>query len=116
MIALSFASLALAAIASAPTDDSTSRQSSATGPVYVGSQGQLDVAIPRLETSIVVDGKLDDAAWRSAAMLTGFSQFAPQDGRPAADSTQVLVWYSPSAIHFGIRTLLNGTRISTSYP
>ncbi len=36
-------------------------------------------------------------------MLTGFSQFSPADGVPAADSTEVLVWYSPSAIHFGIR-------------
>ena len=25
------------------------------------------------------------------------------DGVPAADSTEVLVWYSPTAIHFGIR-------------
>src|SRR5262249_9294816 len=33
----------------------------------------------------------------------GFSQYAPSDGRPAADSTQVLVWYSPGAIYFGIR-------------
>ncbi len=39
----------------------------------------------------------------SAALLTGFSQFSPVDGVPAADSTEVLVWYSPSAIHFGIR-------------
>ena len=36
-------------------------------------------------------------------MLTDFSQFSPTDGIPAADSTQVLVWYSPTAIHFGIR-------------
>ncbi len=91
MITLSFASLALAAVAAAATADSTPRQSGATGPVYVGTEGKLDVAIPRLENVIVVDGKLDDAAWRSAALLTGFSQFAPQDGRPAADSTQVLV-------------------------
>ena len=36
-------------------------------------------------------------------MLTGFSQFSPTDGVPAADSTEVLVWYSPTAILFGIR-------------
>src|SRR6185295_12810198 len=33
----------------------------------------------------------------------GFSQFSPTDGIPAADSTEVLVWYSPTAILFGIR-------------
>ena len=36
-------------------------------------------------------------------MLTGFSQFSPLDGIPAADSTQVLIWYSPTALYVGIR-------------
>ena len=41
--------------------------------------------------------------WRQAAVLRDFSQFLPTDGRPADDSTTVLVWYSPTAIYFGIR-------------
>ena len=36
-------------------------------------------------------------------MLTGFSHFQPIDGVPAVDSTEVRVWYSPGAIHFGVR-------------
>ena len=36
-------------------------------------------------------------------VLTGFSLYQPVDGRPAPDSTEVLVWYSPTAIHFGVR-------------
>src|SRR5919109_893458 len=43
------------------------------------------------------------SVWARAARLTGFSQYAPNDGVPAADSTEVLVWYSPNAIYFGIR-------------
>ena len=50
-----------------------------------------------------MDGQLTEEAWSQAAILTGFSQFSPSDGVPAADSTDVLVWYSPTAIHFGIR-------------
>ena len=50
-----------------------------------------------------MDGVLDEAVWARAAVLTGFSQFSPVDGVPAADSTEVLVWYSPTAIYFGIR-------------
>jgi hypothetical protein len=50
-----------------------------------------------------VDGKLDEVAWSTAAVLTGFSQFSPTDGVPAVDSTEVLVWYSESAINFGVR-------------
>jgi len=73
------------------------------GPVYHGGRNELEVAVPRLERTIVVDGRLDEPAWLEAAVLTGFSQYAPVDGVPAADSTEVLVWYSADAIHFGIR-------------
>jgi hypothetical protein len=71
--------------------------------VYNGRAGRLDVHPPRLEAELTVDGTLDEAAWGEAAMLTGFSQFTPVDGVPAADSTEVLVWYSATAIHFGVR-------------
>lgn len=71
--------------------------------VYNGLAHQLDVVIPRIEASVTVDGALDEPVWRQAALLTGFSQYRPVDSRPAADSTHVLVWYSPDAIYFGIR-------------
>ena len=71
--------------------------------VYNGRAGHLDVHPPRLEAAITVDGSLDEPAWAQAAVLTGFSQFSPVDGVAAADSTEVLVWYSATAIHFGIR-------------
>ena len=71
--------------------------------VYRGTARELEVAIPRLDQPVTIDGRLDEPVWRQAAILTGFSQYAPNDGVPAADSTQVLVWYSSTAIHFGIR-------------
>src|SRR5215207_9219002 len=70
---------------------------------YSGRAGQLEVRVPRHEAESSVDGKLDEPVWGQAAILTGFSQFSPTDGVPAADSTQVLEWYSPTAIHFGIK-------------
>jgi len=71
--------------------------------VYSGRAGRLDVHVPRLEAEMKVDGVLDEPAWAQAVVLTGFSQFTPVDGVAAVDSTEVLVWYSPTAIHFGIR-------------
>ncbi len=61
------------------------------------------VAIPRVEAEIAVDGVLGEPAWAQAAILRDFRQYRPVDGRAAEDSTVVLVWYSPTAIHFGIR-------------
>ena len=71
--------------------------------VYHGRENHLEVRIPRYEAEVAIDGSLDELAWSRAGLLTGFSQFSPNDGVPASDSTEVLVWYSPSAIHFGIR-------------
>lgn len=70
---------------------------------YNGRENQVHVSIPRIDANATVDGVLDEPVWRQAAALTGFSEFSPHDGIPAADSTEVLVWYSPSAVYFGIR-------------
>lgn len=84
------------------------RSAPASGPAatYVGRANQLHVTIPRVDgdsADVAIDGTLDEPVWGRAALLTGFSQYAPQDGIPAADSTQVLLWYSPTALYVGIR-------------
>lgn len=77
--------------------------------VYSGTSNNTDIDLPRIETSITIDGILSEDVWSRAARLTDFSQYQPVDGRPASDPTEVLVWYSPDAIYFGIRaTELHG--------
>src|SRR3954451_22182193 len=69
--------------------------------IYNGRANETRVPVPRIEADVTVNGTLDEAVWQQAAVLTGSSEFAPQDGIPAADSTEVLVWYSPTAVYFG---------------
>ena len=71
--------------------------------IYDGRARQLSVHAPRLESEVQMDGSLDEPVWRDAALLTGFSLYQPIDGRPAPDSTEVLVWYSPTALYVGVR-------------
>ena len=72
--------------------------------VYSGLEGQLDVTAPRLASpEINVDGRLDDAAWAEAALLTGFSQFDPTEGIAGTQETEVLLLMSEDAIYFGVR-------------
>ncbi len=72
--------------------------------VYDARLRQIDVRLPRIETpAVVIDGALDDPVWRQASLLKGFTQYRPVDSRPAADSTDVLVFYAPDAVYFGIR-------------
>jgi hypothetical protein len=96
----------LLAAAASPSPDSLG--------VYSGRERQLDVRIPRFDLDVAIDGDLQDSAWIRAALLTGFSQYAPSDGVPAADSTRVWVWYSSSAIYFGIQAYeQHGTATAT---
>ena len=74
-----------------------------SGPAYDGRRHQLHVRIPRVDTTITIDGVLDEPVWSRAARLVGFSQYQPVDQVPAVEPTEVLVWYSPTAIYFGIR-------------
>lgn len=91
--------LAVLQVASGPANGSVTPPTN----VYQGVLNQLDVTPPRVEAEIVVDGLLQEDVWSSAAVLSGFSQYQPADGLPADDRTEVLVWYSSDAIHFGIR-------------
>lgn len=68
------------------------------------SAAPRSVAVPRVpDGAAAVDGRLDEPVWGRAAALRGFWQYLPADGIPSDDSTTVLVWYSPTAIYFGIR-------------
>lgn len=71
-------------------------------PAVVEGRGSPSVTIPRIEATVQVDGRLDEEVWSKAARLGGFSQYLPSDSRPAEERTEVLVWYSPTALHFGI--------------
>jgi hypothetical protein len=80
----------------------------AAQPVFHGRNGQtvaraVAVSSDAARDSVIIDGKLDEPVWKRAALLTGFSLYQPVDQRPSPDSTEVLVWYTPQAIYFGIR-------------
>ncbi|MEP7117039.1 MAG: hypothetical protein ABI880_05630, partial [Acidobacteriota bacterium] len=75
----------------------------AAAAVFSGVDRQLQVRPPRIEADVKVDGMLDEPVWQQAARLTGFSRYAPVDGGAADRATEVLVWYSPSALYFGVR-------------
>jgi hypothetical protein len=71
--------------------------------LLVPGRGSPTATVPRIENAEVrIDGRLDEPVWAQAVRLTGFWQYQPVDGRPAEEETEVLVWYAPDAIHFGL--------------
>ena len=82
------------------------------GLLQAGGDAPSAVAIPRApDARVVIDGRLDEPIWARAAVLRGFSEYLPNDNRPADDSTTVLVWYSPTAIYFGIRAYQDSSSV-----
>ena len=91
-----------AALLAQPTPIQAS--SSARAPsVFNGRMRQTTLTLPRIEGGVKMDGRLDEASWQTASILTGFSQYSPIDGVAAADSTEVLVMYTDHEIFLGVR-------------
>jgi len=55
----------------------------------------------QVQSSISVDGRLDEAAWQQAEAISGFMQSEPDEGAPATQRTEVRVLYGPSNIYLG---------------
>ncbi len=52
---------------------------------------------------IVIDGKLDDPAWKTAQPITDFHQQTPDEGKAPTQRTEVRILYDANAIYIGAR-------------
>ncbi|MGE3190648.1 MAG: hypothetical protein AB7N90_13265, partial [Vicinamibacterales bacterium] len=75
---------AVAAAQPAPAPDATAAPV-ASARVFDGRAGDLVVDPPRVDTSVTVDGLLDEPVWSQAARLSGCSRDAPVVGAPAGE-------------------------------
>ena len=57
----------------------------------------------RLEGSLRIDGKLDEAAWAAATPIDRFTQREPKEGAPATERTEVRVLIGDQALYIGAR-------------
>lgn len=70
------------------------------------AQGQdgsetLRMSASRIEASISVDGRLDEASWQQGTPATGFRQFEPTEGAAATQPTEVRVLYGDDHLYVG---------------
>jgi len=52
---------------------------------------------------IVIDGRLDDAAWAAANPITELVQAVPDEAKPPSQKTEIRILYDASAIYIGAR-------------
>ncbi|HSQ29296.1 MAG TPA: DUF5916 domain-containing protein [Gemmatimonadaceae bacterium] len=57
----------------------------------------------RASSAVVLDAKLDEAAWKSAAPITEFRQIDPDEGKPATQRTEVRFIYDDDALYVGAK-------------
>lgn len=58
------------------------------------------VTLPRFDNAPVIDGKLEDEPWKSAAVFKDFYQWRPSDKSPASARTEVFAGYDSRFIYF----------------
>jgi hypothetical protein len=68
-----------------------------------GRMAPLMTAVRAIAATPRVDGRLDDAAWSTAAPATDFRQRSPRDGDPATERTEVRILYDNDAVYVGAR-------------
>lgn len=64
-------------------------------PAMAAELGQQEV--------IDIDGRLDEAYWQKAPVLSDFTQQNPDDGQPATEKTEVRILYSRDSLYVGVR-------------
>ena len=58
------------------------------------------VRVPRFETAPVIDGKLDDAIWKQAAVFSDFYQISPGDNNAPSKPTIAYIGYDARTLYF----------------
>ncbi|MDB4906674.1 MAG: hypothetical protein JWO05_1458 [Gemmatimonadetes bacterium] len=64
---------------------------------------QLAVTATRTSRPPSIDGRLDDAAWSTAPVVSGFVQSNPREGEPASERTEVRILYDDAALYVAAR-------------
>jgi hypothetical protein len=75
----------------------------AAGQTAPAAEPRKSVRMVRVDTPPVIDGKLDDAVWQQADVITDFHQIRPGDGAPTSEPTEVYLLYDDNAFYIGAR-------------
>ena len=62
--------------------------------------GRRSVQAQRTTQPPIIDGRLDDAAWRDAVLITDFTQTNPVEGAPPTERTEVRIAYDADHLYF----------------
>jgi uncharacterized protein DUF5916/cellulose/xylan binding protein with CBM9 domain len=85
------------------TETGKSDLPAAKGTVALPPEKAKPVTVPRFEKAPVIDGKLDDPVWQSAAVLKDFYQIQPGDNIAPSKPTEVLIGYDAKFLYIAFK-------------
>lgn len=89
--------------ASPKADDPKPKSGGSAGAIVLPPEKAKPVTVPRFEKPPVIDGRLDEAVWQSAAVLKDFYQIQPGDNTPPSKPTQVWIGYDAKFLYVAFR-------------
>ena len=79
---------------------SVAKPNSGKSPAALPPEKAQPVKVSQFAKPPVIDGKLDDDVWKSAAVFKDFYQWRPSDSSPASARTEALAGYDSRFIYF----------------
>ncbi|MBK9769056.1 MAG: carbohydrate binding family 9 domain-containing protein [Chloracidobacterium sp.] len=79
------------------------RSGKRVGNIEVSAERTRPIVVPRNAASIVIDGKVDDAAWQQAAVFKDFYQTNPGNNTAPSKPTEVLMMYDEKNLYVAFR-------------
>jgi hypothetical protein len=86
----------------APVSEQAPQAATSRGAGTRAGGGRPTVTAVRAVEAPAIDGRLDDAIWRNAALIDTFVQEEPLEGAAATEQTEVRVAYDSEKVYFGI--------------
>jgi hypothetical protein len=97
---LALAALAAAGAATAPARSSAQQPAQVISVTGMRPAAKTGVA-RRVDQKVIIDGRLDEPAWRDANLFAGFTQREPASGAPASERTEVRIFTDDQALYVG---------------
>src|SRR5256885_3200285 len=68
--------------------------------ITIPSEKAKPIVVPRCDKPPVIDGKLDDEVWKTAAVFKDFYQISPGDNIAPSKPTEVMMGYDAKTLYF----------------
>ena len=94
--------------------DSSAKPNAAKSSLALPPEKAQPVKVTLFAKPPVIDGKLDDEVWKSAAVFKDFYQWRPSDSSPASARTEVLAGYDSRFIYFAFHAYDDPAKIRAS--